>query len=83
MTDRLYHFHFVDLATPITILAPNRDSAFAILSSNPLPADYAGKEIESETTSMPLIGITTMKDGKKTLVWAGRSPSYPDGWKEK
>lgn len=81
--DRLYHYRFSGIEQPITILAHNRTDARRILKRSNLPKQYQGKELESETTSQPLVGITTMQDGSKTLVWVGRSEKSPSGWEEK
>jgi len=78
-----YHYHFTGVAEPITILACNRRHALQILQRSPLPPEYRGKSIEGETTSQPVVDVSTMKINGKTHVWVGQKPECPSGWKEK
>jgi len=80
--ERFYHFKFFDIEKTLDVLAFNRQHALNILQNSTLPVQYQGKQIESETTSQPLVGITTMMDGNKKMVWVGRQKDYPEGWKQ-
>lgn len=71
---KFYHYYFRNLPKPVTIeTTGNKQVARELLRQNlrQLPSAYKESNIESETVSTPVTGVTTKNEGGKTLVWQG------------
>lgn len=78
MPERLYHYYFLGIDVPVTVNAPNNQTARTILAQIlPFLQKYAYRQVIGETTSSLVTGASTMVKSGKTFVWDGQR------WKEK
>lgn len=77
---KIYKYYFDGIENPIKIQALNRKDARHLLSISLLPVmGYIQNDLQGETVTVPLFGVTTKTENGVDYTWCGIDFS-PSGW---